>query len=204
MKPATPLWPMPLPPPPPLSKALSPLPPHAPRRPPPPRCRAGPVRLEGLRINQLAVARSLEGELALTEPRLLLRARGGRSDEVLEVDLALPQQAQHAQHAQQAAVGAGSPGGEGRRPADVDGGQRASHLLLKRGALHVSSTVRALALPARARALHAPPPGRPLPLACPSTPGSRAPMSIVLTPTPSVAHPPTHPLPRAPWSNRST
>ncbi|WIA09845.1 hypothetical protein OEZ85_010059 [Tetradesmus obliquus] len=52
----------------------------------------GPVVLDGLRVNQLSLARHLAGDLNLTEPRLLLRGRGaGRAgDELLELDLALP------------------------------------------------------------------------------------------------------------------
>lgn len=48
--------------------------------------------LDGLRVNQLSLARHLAGDLNLTEPRLLLRGRGaGRAgDELLELDLALP------------------------------------------------------------------------------------------------------------------
>lgn len=48
--------------------------------------------LDGLRVNQLQLCRSLVGDISLTEPRLVLRGRGaGRSgDELLELDLALP------------------------------------------------------------------------------------------------------------------
>lgn len=178
----------------------------------------GPVVLDGLRVNQLTLARRLSGEMALTEPRLLLKGRGPgrRGDELLELDLALPpsplatrpapgpdgrlplllyrppgfaaahmqrqqQQAvavQQQQHQQQQAAaaaaaasqqrqaeGSGAGGGEG----GVEGGyggmsaaeaaaaaaaaeaaaaaaaieaQRVSHVLLRRGDLHFSSTVR--------------------------------------------------------------
>ena len=53
----------------------------------------GPVVLDGLRVNQLSLARRLAGDLALTEPRLLLKGKGpgrSRGDELLELDLALP------------------------------------------------------------------------------------------------------------------
>jgi hypothetical protein len=50
----------------------------------------GPITLEGLRVNSLSLARFLAGDVTLTEPRLLLRARGGRADELIELDLALP------------------------------------------------------------------------------------------------------------------
>eukprot|EP00775_Hariotina_reticulata_P008364 gene8364-8548_t len=52
----------------------------------------GPVVLEGLRMNQLSLARHLAGDILLTQQRLLLKGRGaGRAgDELLELDLALP------------------------------------------------------------------------------------------------------------------
>ncbi|KAF8055821.1 TIC236 [Scenedesmus sp. PABB004] len=52
----------------------------------------GPLTLEGLRLNQLSLARALSGDVVLTGPRLLLRGRGpGRGgEELLELDLALP------------------------------------------------------------------------------------------------------------------
>lgn len=68
----------------------------------------GPLTLEGLRVNQLSLARFLAGDVALTEPRLLMRARGGRADELLELDLALPTPHQ-----------AGGPGPDGRIPAPL-------------------------------------------------------------------------------------
>lgn len=48
--------------------------------------------LDGLRVNQLSLARRLSGEVALTEPRLLLKGRGAgrQGNELLELDLALP------------------------------------------------------------------------------------------------------------------
>lgn len=53
---------------------------------------AGPLVLDGLRVNQLALCRHLVGDINLTAPRLLLKGRGaGRAgDELLELDLALP------------------------------------------------------------------------------------------------------------------
>ncbi len=68
----------------------------------------GPLTLEGLRLNQLSLARFLAGDVALTEPRLLLRARGARADELMELDLALP-----------LAAGLGGPGADGRIPAPI-------------------------------------------------------------------------------------
>jgi hypothetical protein len=170
------------------------------------------VVLDGLRVNQLSLARRLSGEVALTEPRLLLKGRGpGRQgNELLELDLALPpsplalrpapgpdgklplllyrppafaaavhvaQQApaalqqqqgggrQHKHQHQQGQAAAGSGDGEGAEgvaaaavglmsaDADVmagldagshvDAAQRVSHVLLRRGDLHFSSTVSA-------------------------------------------------------------
>jgi hypothetical protein len=165
--------------------------------------------LDGLRVNQLSLARRLSGEVALTEPRLLLKGRGpGRQgSELLELDLALPpsplalrpapgpdgklplllyrppafaaavhvaQQApaalqqqqgggrQHTHQQQQGQAGDGSGDGEGAEgaaatlglmsadadvlagldaAAHVDVAQRVSHVLLRRGDLHFSSTV---------------------------------------------------------------
>ena len=47
------------------------------------------MSLEGLRVNQLSLARNLQGEVALTPPRLLIKAGGSRPDEVITADLAL-------------------------------------------------------------------------------------------------------------------
>jgi hypothetical protein len=47
------------------------------------------MSLEGLRVNQLSLARHLQGEVALTPPRLLIKAGGSRPDEALTLDLAL-------------------------------------------------------------------------------------------------------------------
>jgi hypothetical protein len=172
---------------------------------------AGPVVLDGLRVNQLSLARRLSGEMALTEPRLLLKGRGGgrQGNELLELDLALPpsplaarpapgpdgklplllycppafaaahavavqqvpsalqQQQQHGaaagqqQHQQQGASGGDGDNGEAgddqhhhqqqqlasaaAAVAEVEPGlsdaQRVSHVLLRRGDLHFSSTV---------------------------------------------------------------
>jgi hypothetical protein len=184
---------------------------------------AGPVVLDGLRLNQLSLCRHLAGDLNLTAPRLLLRGRGaGRAgDELLELDLALPpppappvgppgpdgivrprlfhppgfapaarvaraallpgthgggsavtgeQRGQAAAAQQQAAQGGSGGDGDADAPAvgwdewaaqqqqrlpwTADGGaavsaaaaaeaQRASHVLLRRGDLHFSSTVNA-------------------------------------------------------------
>jgi hypothetical protein len=179
------------------------------------------VVLDGLRLNQLSLCRHLTGDLNLTAPRLLLRARGaGRAgDELLELDLALPpppappvdlpgpdgtvaprlyyppgfapaaraaraallpgasststavtaEQRSQAAAAQQQVADGGGVGGAGapavgwdewaaqqqqRLPWTADGAaavsaaaaaeaQRASHVLLRRGDLHFSSTVNA-------------------------------------------------------------
>lgn len=165
--------------------------------------------LDGLRVNQLSIARRLSGEMALTEPRLLLKGRGAgrQGNELLELDLALPPSplasrpapgpdgqlplllycppafaAAHAGAVQQApstlqqqahmqrpgqqqqervGEGAGGDGGEGEvdslwlqqqqqlAPGSAAVGdesasaeaQRVSHVLLRRGDLHFSSTV---------------------------------------------------------------
>lgn len=48
------------------------------------------MAFDGVRLNQLSLARQLSGDLTLTPPRCLIRAKGNRSDEVLELDIALP------------------------------------------------------------------------------------------------------------------
>jgi hypothetical protein len=50
--------------------------------PPPP---AGDIKLDGVRLNQLSLARQLSGSLALSGQRLQLHARGLRPDELLDV-----------------------------------------------------------------------------------------------------------------------
>lgn len=156
--------------------------------------------LDGLRVNQLSLARRLSGEMALTEPRLLLKGRGAgrQGNELLELDLALPPSplatrpapgpdgklplllycppafaAAHAvavqqvppalqqqgvaagQQQQQQMVGAGGEGGDGDQQqqllsaaaaaaeveASLSDAQCVSHVLLRRGDLHFSSTV---------------------------------------------------------------
>lgn len=169
-------------------------------------------------MNQLSLARRLSGEMALTEPRLLLKGRGPgrRGDELMELDLALPpsplatrpapgpdgvmplllycppaftaaahmqrqvtaapqqalvtaQAGAQQQQQQEGGAGGGGEGGDGgaegvvprlAAAAAVGGGggvdveavssaaaasveaQRVSHVLLRRGDLHFSSTVR--------------------------------------------------------------
>lgn len=173
----------------------------------------GPVSLDGLRVNQLSLARRLSGEMALTEPRLLLKGRGPgrRGDELMELDLALPpsplatrpapgpdgvmpvllycppaftaaahmqrqvtaapqqtvvkaQAGTQQQQQHEGGAGGGGEGGDGEVEGvvpgltavgggvDVEGApaaaaasveaQRVSHVLLRRGDLHFSSTVR--------------------------------------------------------------
>eukprot|EP00873_Tetraselmis_striata_P029672 jgi/Tetstr1/449936/TSEL_036990.t1 len=50
----------------------------------------GDLKLEGLRVNQLALVRRLAGELSLSESGVELHARGQRLDEALDVEVAAP------------------------------------------------------------------------------------------------------------------
>ncbi len=47
------------------------------------------MRLDGVRLNQLSLARQLSGSLALSGQRLQLHAKGLRPDELLDLDMAL-------------------------------------------------------------------------------------------------------------------
>lgn len=49
---------------------------------------AGDLKLDGLRVNQLKLCKQLSGSLSLSEHGLHLHARGQRSDEALDLDLA--------------------------------------------------------------------------------------------------------------------
>ena len=49
---------------------------------------AGDLKLDGLRVNQLKLCKQLAGSLSLSERGLHLHARGQRSDEALDLDLA--------------------------------------------------------------------------------------------------------------------
>ena len=103
--------------------------------------------LDGLRLNQLNLSRSLVGKLSASEERIHISARGSRPDEALDFDLALPFAPGTSLAAQQD-VGWSQSEGFGKAPAapeadvsspQVEGG---GHFALRCGPLSISAEVR--------------------------------------------------------------